>query len=48
MLFHCHPTIGILKCHPRAEHSSYPGKPFYTRGENPTPFLIEKILAKTT
>jgi hypothetical protein len=23
----------------------YPGKPFYTRGENPAPFLIEKILA---
>jgi hypothetical protein len=46
MLFHCHPTIGILKCHPRAEHSCYPGKPFYTREENPTPFLIEKIHAK--
>jgi hypothetical protein len=46
MLFHCHPIIGILKCHPQEEHSSYLGKPFYTRRENPTPFIIEKIHAK--
>jgi hypothetical protein len=46
MLQYYHPTIGILKCHPQAEHSGYPGKPFNTRGENPTPFLIEKIHAE--